>query len=262
MQSPCGAPSRVASALFTFESNISKNSGYTSTSRTFLSIVASSPCSSPIRRPCPRRRSLTTAKDIQDEFEQILDGDYKTNPLMSPPKLHRRTNGSAPRPGLPSLILFDDNEDTDSNTEHVVSQDEDAIFCELDDDDDEESIADSYQEPDVAAGVAVKESVGDISEVSAESYREPAAPQDDDATARVAVKEDASCEASQGTNVTEAESCESDGESCARISILPSFEEQSMMLRIRDRKPVVSVSPIKLKDRMRAFQQDITLNAL
>jgi hypothetical protein len=259
MQSPRGAPSQVASALFTFESNISKNSGHTSTSRTFLSIVASSP----IRSPFPRRRSLTTAKDIQDEHEQIIDGDYKTNPLISPPKFHRRTDGSAPRPGLPSLILFDDNEDTtDSNTECVVSKDEDAIFCELDDDDDEESFADSYQEPDVAAGVAVKESVEDISEVSAESYREPAAPQDDDATARVAVKEGASCGASQETNVTEAESCESDGESCTRASILPSFEEQSRMLRIRDRKPVVSVSPIKLKDRMRAFQQDMTLNAL
>jgi hypothetical protein len=260
MQSPAEARSRkIAFALSAFESNISKNSGHTST-RDFLTIVASTP----VRRPISRRLSLTTAKDIEDEYEQIIDGDFKTNPLVSPPKFHRRADGSATRPGLPSLSLLDDNDD--SNTEHVVSKDEDASFCELDDDDDddddEESVAGSYQKPGVATGVVVKESVEDFSEVSAESYREPAAPWDNDATARVAVKEDANSVASQGTTVTEAESCESDGENCARVSILPSFEEQARMLRVRDRKPVVSVSPIKLKDRMRAFQQDMTLNAL
>ena len=220
MHSPSGAPSRrIASALSAFESNISKNSGHT-TSRDFISVVASTP----IRRPFQRRLSLTTAKDIEDEYEQILS-------------------------------LFDVND-----TDHVVlSKDEDASFCKLVDADDEESFAGSY-EPDVSAGVAIKESAEDFSEVSAESCREPVAPWDDDA--KIAVKEDASSVASQGTNVTEAESCESDGESRARISILPSFEEQARMLRIRDRKPVVSVSPIKLKDRMRAFQQDMTLNAL
>jgi hypothetical protein len=260
MHSPSGAPSRVASALSTFESTISKNSGHTS--RDFLSNIASSP----IRRPYQRRLSLTTAKEIEDDYEQIINGDFKTNPLISPQKFHMRTDGSAPRPGLPSLSLFDDNDGIDGTTEHVVvSKDEEATFCELDDFDDEESIADSYQGPDVAAGVAVKESVEDISEVSDESYREPAAPWDDDATIRDVMKEEASCETSQGTNVTEAESCESDEESCtpsARVSLLPSFEEQARMLRIRDRKPVVSVSPIKLKDRMRAFQQDLTLTAL
>jgi hypothetical protein len=259
MHSPSGAPSQVASALSTFESNISKNSGHTS--RDFLSIIASSP----IRRP-PYQRTLSltrTAKEIEYDYEQIINDDFKTNPLISPQKFHMRTDGAAPRPGLPSLSLFDDNDGTDSTPEHgVVSKDEEATFCELDDIDDEESIAESYQEPDVAAGVAVKDSVEDISEVSDESYREPAAPWDDDATVRDAMKEEASCETSQGTNVTEAESCESDGESCARVSILPSFEEQARMLRVRDRKPVVSVSPIKLKDRMRAFQHDMSLNAL
>jgi hypothetical protein len=254
MNSPSGAPSRrIASALSTFESNISKNSGHTS--RDFLTIVASTP----IRRPFSRRLSLTTAKDIEDEYEQILDGEFKKNPLVSPPKFHRRTDGSAPRPGLPSLSLFDAND-----TEHVVlSKDEAASFCELDDaEDDEDSFAGSY-EPDVAAGVAIKESAEDFSEVSAESCREPVASWDGDAAAaKIVVKEDSSSVASQGTNVTEADSCESDGEGSARYSILPSFEEQARMLRIRDRKPVVSVSPIKLKDRMRAFQQDMTLNAL
>jgi hypothetical protein len=256
MHSPSGAPSRrIASALSAFESNISKNSGHTS--RNFLSNVASTP----IRRPLSRRLSLTTAKDIKDEHEQIIDGEFKKNPLVSPPKFHRRTDSSAPRPGLPSLSLFDFN-----NTEHVVSKDEEGSFCELDDDDDddddEESFAGSY-EPDVAAGVAIQVSAEDFSEFSVESCPEPVAPSwDDDAAARIAVKEDASSVASQGTNVTEAESCESDGGNGARVSILPSFEDQARMLRVRDRKPVVSVSPIKLKDRMRAFQQDMTLNAL
>jgi hypothetical protein len=249
--SPSGAPTRrIASALATFESNISKSSGHTS--RDFLTIVATTP----IRRPFTRRHSLTTAKDIEDGNEQSIDGDFKANPLLSPPKFHRRADGSASGPGLPLLSLFDVN-----NTEYVVSKDEDASFCELDDDDDEESFAGSY-EPDVAAGVAIKESAEDFSEVSAESCREPVAPWDDDAAVGIPVKEDASSVASQETNVTEAESCESDGGNCARVSILPSFEEQAKMLRVRERKPVVSVSPIKLKDRMRAFQQDMTLNAL
>jgi hypothetical protein len=263
MHSPSSrSPSRISSALTAFESNISKNNGHTS--RNFLSNVASCP----VRRPFPRRHSLKTAKDIEDVYEQITDGDFKTNPLISPTKFHKRTVGSASRPGLPSLSLFDDNDDTDTNTEHVVSkeeEDEDASFCELvDDNDDEMSIAESYQEPPTrdyydAAGVAVKESVEDFSEASAESYREP---WDSYGTTRVAVKEDASSDASEETSVTEAESCESDGETDARVSLLPSFEEQTRALCIRYRKPVVPVSPIKLKDRMRAFQQELVLNAL
>jgi hypothetical protein len=225
MQSPSGTTSRISSALSTFESNISKNSGHTS--RNFLSNVASSP----IRRPFPRRHSLTTAKGIADAYEQIIDEDFKTNPLISAQKFHRRTVGSETRPGLPSLSLLGGNsEHGATNTEHVVSKEEEEeedSFCELDDDDDDD---DDDKEPDVAAGAVVKE--------------------------------DGSSVASGETNVTEAESCESDGETYTRVSLLPSFEEQTRVLRVRDRKPVVKVSPIKLKDRMRAFQQDLTLTAL
>jgi hypothetical protein len=268
MHSPSSSPSRISSALSTFESNISKNDGHTS--RNFLSNVASSP----VRRPFPRRHSLKTAKDIEHVYEQIIDGDLKTNPLISPTNFHRRTVGSASRPGLPSLSLLDDNDTNDTDTEHVVSKeedDEDASFCELDDDDDDDelSLAESYQEPPTrdyydAAGVLVTESAEEFSEASAESYREPVAPWDDYAAIRVAVIEDTCCsEASEETNVTEAGSCESDEETDARVSLLPSFEEQTRFLCIRGRKPVCPVSPIKLKDRLRAFQQgELTLTAL
>jgi hypothetical protein len=264
MHSPSSSTSRISSALSAFESNISKNTGHTS--RNFLSNVASSP----VRRPFPRRHSLKTAKDIEDVDEQIIDGDFKTNPLISPTRFHRRTADSASRPGLPSLSLFDDNDESDTNTEHVATreeEDEDASFCELDDDDDELSLAESYQEPPTrdyydAAGVAVTESAEEFSEASAESYREPAVPWDDYAATKTTVKEDACSETSEETNATELESCESDEETDARVSLLPSFEEQTRILCIRGRKAVVPVSPIKLKDRLRAFQQDLTLNAL
>jgi hypothetical protein len=246
---PPRSPSRMSSAVSVFESNISKNSGYISTSRVFLSNVALGPGRRP---PFPRSNSLTTAKDIENAYDQIID-DFKTNPLISPRKFHGTTVSSS-MPGLPILSLFNDNYNADTNTEHVVSKeegDEDASFFELDD---EESIAESYQEP------APRDySVEDFSEASTESYGEPA-PGDD---ARVVVKEDAGSEASGETNVTEAESCDSDGERVTSAhSLLPSFEEQMKMLRLRDRKPVVPVSPIKLKDRMRAFQQDLTLDTL
>jgi hypothetical protein len=220
------------------------NSGHISTSRSFLSNVALGPARRP---PFPRSNSLTTAKEIENAYEQIINDDFKTHPLISPTKFHGTTAGSASRPGLPILSLFNDNDDADTNTEHVVSKeegDEDASFYELDED--EESIAESSQEP----------APRDYSEASAESYY-------DYAGARVAVKEDAGSEASGETSVTDAESCESDGETDKRaVSLLPSFEEQMKMLRRRDRKPVVPVSPIKLKDRMRAFQQGLTLDTL
>jgi hypothetical protein len=263
MHSPSSSTSRISSALSAFESNISKNTGHTS--KNFLSNVASSP----VRHPFPRRHSLKTAKDIEDVDEQILDGDFKTNPLISPTRFHRRTVESASRPGLPSLSLFDDNDESDTKTEHVVSkeeEDEDASFCELYDDDDEWSLAESYQEPPTrdfydAAWVAVTESAEQFSEASAESQGEPAIPWDDYVATKVTVKEDACSETSEETN-TELESCASDEETYARVSLLPSFEEQTRIMCIRGRKAVVPVSPIKLKDRLRAFQQDLTLNAL
>jgi hypothetical protein len=83
MHSPSRSPSLISSALSTFESNISKNKGNGSTSRSFLSNIASS------RRPYQRRHSrLRTAKDIEEAYEQIIDDDIKTNPLISPTKLH------------------------------------------------------------------------------------------------------------------------------------------------------------------------------
>ena len=264
MHSPSSSPSRISSALSAFESNISKNEGHTS--RNFLSNVASSP----VRRRFPRRHSLKTAKDIEHVHEQIIDGDFKTNPLISPTNFHRRSVGSASRPGLPSLSLFDDNDENDTNTEHVVSkeeEDEDASFCEVDDDD-ELSLAESYKEPPTrdyydAARVAITASAEELSEASTESYRaEPSAPWDDYAAIRVAVKENACSVASEETNVTEGESCESDEETDTRVSLLPSFEEQTRVLGIRGRKPVCPVSPIKLKDRLKAFQQELTLTAL
>jgi hypothetical protein len=234
----------MSSAVSVFESNISMNSGHISTSRSFLSNVALGPARRP---PFPRSNSLTTAKEIENAYEQIINDDFQTHPLISPTKLHGTTVGSESRPGLPILSLFNDNDDADTNTEDVVSKeegDEDASFYELDED--EESIAESSQEP----------APRDYSEASAESNY-------DHAAARVVMKEDAGSETSGETSVTEVESCESDGETDKRaVSLLPSFEEQARMLRIRGRKPVVPVSPIKLKDRMRTFQQDLTLDAL
>jgi hypothetical protein len=248
MHSPSSSASRISSALSAFESNISKNDGHTS--RTFLSTVASSP----VRHPFPRRHSLKTAKDIEDADEQIIDGDFKTNPLVSPTRFHRRTVDSAAMPGLVSLSLLDDNDESDTNTEDVVSkqeEDEDASFCELDDDDEV-----SHQEPPTtdyydAAGVAVVASAEDFSEAW-----------DDYAAIKAMAIEDGCSEGSEETNVTEAESCESDEETETRVSLLPSFEEQTRVLSIRGRKPVCPVSPIKLKDRLRAFQQELTLTAL
>jgi hypothetical protein len=272
MHSPSSSPSRISSAIAAIESNISKNSDHSS--RNFLSNVASSP----VRRPLfPRHHSFKTAKEIQDVDEQIIDGDFKTNPLLSPRHFHRRTVvDSVFRRGLPSLSLFDDNDESDSKTEHVVSkeeEDEDASFCELidddDDDDDEVSLAESYQEPPTrdsydAAGAAVPKSTEELSDASVKSYREPAVSWDDYAATKITVKDDACSETSEETNATELENCESHEERDARLSLYyPSFEEQIRVLSIqRGRKPVVPVSPIKLKDRLRAFQQDLSLNAL
>jgi hypothetical protein len=182
---------------------------------------------------------LKTAKDIEDADEQIIDGDFKTNPLISPTRFHRRTVDSAAMPGLVSLSLLDDNDESDTNTEHVVSKEEeheDASFCELDDDDDDEvSLAESHQEPEAW---------------------------DDYAAIKAMAIEDGCSEGSEETNVTEAESCESDEETETRVSLLPSFEEQTRVLSRRGRKPVCPVSPIKLKDRLRSFQQELTLTAL
>jgi hypothetical protein len=271
-------PSRIASALALFESNISNNAE--SKSMIFISNVAST---SPMRSPrgkFSRRRSLTTAKDIEDEYDKIVDGDFKEHPLISPTNFHRTVGSPKPLPCLPLLNLFDDDDVTKTDSEQVnvggvdygystssayayvpsvssrsattererssvVSKEEDgedAIFYELDEEDDE-SVA--------------EESVAEFSVSSAESYQEPSSPRRREFAVeieRVVITGDAASDTSDETNsVVESETTS---------SLLPSFEEQQRQLRLRDRKPV-PVSPIKLKDRMRAFQQGLTTqNAL
>jgi hypothetical protein len=281
-------PSRIASALALFESNISNNAE--SKSMNFISNVASSPMRSP-RGKFSRRRSLTTAKDIEDEYEKIVSGDFKEHPLISPTKFHRTVGPkSKTLPGLPSWNLFDDDDDTKTDSEQVnvdgvdygysassayayvpsvssrfattekerssvVSKKEDgedAIFYELDEEDDDGDHVSVCDES------VAEESVAEFS-VSSECYQEPSSPGRREFAVkieRVVIKGDAASDTSDETN--------SDVESETRSSLLPSFEEQQrhLNLRLRDRKPV-PVSPIKLKDRMRAFQQGLTtLNAL
>jgi hypothetical protein len=85
MQSPSHRkPSRISSFLSIFESNISKNKE--STSKNFLSNIAST------RRPYHERRHrrFTTTKDIEDEYEKIINStsdEFKTKPPIAPTRI-------------------------------------------------------------------------------------------------------------------------------------------------------------------------------
>jgi hypothetical protein len=169
--------------IFSFEG---KKSGHAS-STNFNSNVAASPA----RRPFLRSHSLMTVKDIELEYEKITNDDIQANSLIaSPTKFHRSSVGTTSRPGLPPLIMFDNDGSSKtksgqahvkelkfsygaSNSRYPVSKegdDDDASIYMLDEDDGN-SVAEADQKPAYSNGFAVRISAEDVNLYSQEDQR-------------------------------------------------------------------------------------------